>query len=135
MTTERLHAGEARLHLPMNPIADAPDEYKAFGLANFYGEVIGMLRLRFSDDTWRAFPYYGLGAMSYDPALGIELHFHSTLVRIRGRNLFQLFTLIGDHAVRWCWEADRAACLQTLETDSLVERIELGNAKGRESPP
>lgn len=129
MTTEKLHAAEARLHLPMNPIADAPDDYKAFGLANFYGEVIGMLRLRFSDDTWRAFPYYSLSAMSYDPALGIELNFHSTLVRIRGRNLFQLFTLIGDHAVRWCWEANRAASLQSLETDPVIEKIEFGGKK------
>lgn len=129
MTTDRLQTVESRLQLPLNPIADAPDDYKAFGLANFYGEVIGMLRLRFSDDTWRAFPYYGLAGMSFDPALGIELNFHSTLVRIRGRNLFQLFTLIGDHAVRWCWEADRAACLQTLETDALIEGIELGATK------
>ena len=50
MTTDRLHFTETRLQLPMNPIAHAPDEYKAFGLANFYGEVIGMLRLQFSDD-------------------------------------------------------------------------------------
>jgi hypothetical protein len=129
VSTERLHSAESRLQLPINPIADAPDEYKAFGLANFYGEVIGMLRLRSSDDTWRAFPYYSLGEMSFDAALGIELHFHSSIVRIRGRNLFQLFTLIGDHAVRWCWEANRAACLQTLEADPLIERIEFGAQK------
>jgi hypothetical protein len=133
MTTDRLHFTETRLQLPLNPLSDAPDVYAAFGLANFYGEVIGMLRIRFSDDTWRAFPYYCLGGMSYDPALGIELNFHSTLVRIRGRNLFQLFTLIGDHAVRWCWEADRAASLQSLETDPVIERIELGVTKGRET--
>ena len=131
MTTDRLSTSEPRLHLPVNPVADAPDVYAAFGVANYYGEVIGMLRFRFSDDTWRAFPYYGLGTMSYDPALGIELQFHSSLVRLRGRNLFSLFTLIGDHSVRWCWEADRAASLQSLETDPVIERIELGAAKGR----
>ena len=126
MTTDRLHAADARLHLPTNPDGDAPSEYAAYGKANYYGEVIGMLRFRFADDTWRAYPYYHLGGMSYDPALGIELTFHSSLVRIRGRNLFLLFTLIGDHAVRWCWEANRAMCLQTPETAPMIDRIELG---------
>src|SRR5262245_55741641 len=129
MTADRIHPVEGHLRLPGNPISDAPDVYAAFGLANYFGEVIGMLRLRFSDDSWRAFPYYGLGMMSYDPASGIELNFHTTVVRIRGRNLFLLFTHLGDHAVRWCWEADRAACLQTVETDPLIERIELGSPK------
>jgi hypothetical protein len=132
MTTDRLHSPDSRLELPASPTADTPDVYAAFGLANFYGEVIGMLRFRFSDDTWRAFPYYGLGAMSYDPALGIELNFHATLVRIRGRNLFPLFTLIGDHAVRWCWEADRAAWLHSLEAAPVIERIEVGANRKRE---
>jgi hypothetical protein len=111
---------------------DAPDDYKAFGVANFYGEVISMLRLRFSDDSWRAFPYYGLSGMSYDPALGIELQFHSTIVRLRGRNLFPLFTLLGDHGVRWCWEGSRHVCLQMAESEPLIEAIELRLAKGRD---
>jgi hypothetical protein len=133
MTTDRPLAADARLHLPTNPDADAPAEYAAYGLANYYGEVIGMLRLRFADDTWRAYPYYALGGMSYDPALGVELNFHSSLVRLRGRNLFQLFTLIGDHAVRWCWEADRAASLHAPETAPVIERIEFGGAASREA--
>ena len=126
MTTDRLAKADSPLHLPTPPAADAPDVYAAFGVANYYGEVIGMLRLRFADDTWRAFQYYALGGMAYDPALGIELQFQAAHVRLRGRNLFPLFTLIGDHAVRWCWEADRAACLQSPEAAPLVERIELG---------
>jgi hypothetical protein len=133
MTTDRLHSSEPRLQLPMNPISDAPDDYSAFGVANYFGEVIGMIRFRFSDDTWRAFPYYSLGGMSYDPALGIELNFTTTTVRLRGRHLFPLFTQLGDHGVRWVWEADRAASLQVLETDPVIERIELGAAKGRET--
>lgn len=133
MTTDRLRAADARLHLPASPGGDAPAEYAAYGLANYYGEVIGMLRFRFADDTWRAFPYYGLGGMAYDPALGIELWFHASLVRVRGRNLFQLFTLIGDHAVRWCWEADRAASLRVAEAAPVIDRIELGAAPPREA--
>jgi hypothetical protein len=131
MTTDRLHPPDSRIQLQASPTTDIPDVYAAFGLANYYGEVIGMLRFRFADDTWRALPYYGLGAMSYDPSLGIELNFHATLVRIRGRNLFPLFTLIGDHAVRWCWEADRAESLQSLEVTPVIERIDFGTAKTR----
>jgi len=115
----------------VNSTGDAPDVYAAFGLANYYGEVIGMLRLRFRDDTWRALPYYGIASMSYDAALGIELSFATTLVRLRGRNLFPLFTHLGDHGVRWVWEADRAACLQSAETAPLIERIEIGAARNR----
>lgn len=126
MTADRSQTADGRLHLPASPVADAPAVYAAYGLANYYGEVIGMLRFRFADDTWRAFPYYALGGLAYDPALGLELSFTSVLVRVRGRNLFPLFTLVGDHAVRWCWEADRAASLQTREADPVIERIELG---------
>jgi len=115
----------------MNSIGDAPDVYSAFGLANYYGEVIGMLRFRFHDDTWRALPYYSIASMSYDRALGIELAFTTTLVRIRGRNLFPLFTYLGDHGVRWVWQADRAAYLQTAEAAPVIERIEFGAAKTR----
>ena len=126
MTADRPQTADARLQLPTSPVADTPTEYAAYGLANYYGEVIGMLRFRFADDTWRAFPYYGLGGLAYDPALGLELNFPTALVRVRGRNLFQLFTLVGDHAVRWCWEADRAASLQAREADPVIERIEFG---------
>lgn len=84
-----------------------------------------MLRLRFADDTWRAYPYYTLGGMAYDPVLGIELTFHDSVVNLRGRNLFPLFTLIGDHAVRWCWEAGRSAWLQVPEHEPAIERLEI----------
>ena len=59
MTVERADLSEGRLQLPVNPVADAPDSYSAYGLSNYYGEVLTMLRLRFHDDTWRALPYYG----------------------------------------------------------------------------
>lgn len=131
MTTERTLASEGPLQLPMNPVADAPDSYSAFGLSNYYGEVLTMLRLRFHDDTWRALPYYGLTSMSYDPALGIELVFSSTTVRLRGRNLFPLFTMIGDQSVRWVWEADRANSLQSAESMAVVDRIEIGAGSTR----
>lgn len=131
MTGDTLHSSQSRMQLPTGPNSDRPDSYAAFGVANYYGEVIAMLRFRFSDDTWRAFPYYSLGEVSYDPALGVELNFHSTVMRIRGRNLYGLFSQIGDHAVRWCWEADRAASLQTPESEPVIERIEFGAAKVR----
>jgi hypothetical protein len=131
MTTERVQTSDVRLHLPVNPIGDAPDVYAAYGVANYYGELIGMLRFRFQDDSWRALPYYCLSSMAYDPTLGIELSFTTALIRLRGRNLFPLFTFIGDHGVRWVWEADRAASLQSLERDTVIERIELGAAKSR----
>jgi len=115
----------------MNPIADAPDVYAAFGLANYYGEVIGMLRFRFHDDTWRAWPYFSLSSLAYDPALGIEFTFPTTRIHLRGRNLFSLFTHLGDHAVRWVWEADRASSMHAAESAAVIERIELGGAKGR----
>ena len=129
MTLERANLSEGRLQLPVNPVADAPDSYSAFGLANYYGEVLTMLRLRFHDDTWRALPYYGLASMSYDPALGIELVFSVTTVRLLGRNLFPLFTTIGDQSVRWVWEADRANSLRTPETNTVIDRIEFGAGK------
>lgn len=130
MSSDRIVTAENRLTPPVQPTPDAPGSYSAYGLSTYYGEVIGMLRLRFQDDTWRALPYYGLSSMSYEPALGIELSFAATLVRLRGRNLFPLFNLIGDHSVRWVWEADRAAYLQTPEAHSVIERIEYGVAKG-----
>ena len=126
MTTERANLSEGRLQLPGNSLVDSPDSYSAFGLSNYYGEVLTMLRLRFHDDTWRALPYYGLASMSYDPALGIELVFSTTTVRLRGRNLFPLFTMIGDQSVRWVWEADRANSLRTPETNTVIDRIEFG---------
>ena len=129
MTLERANLSEGRLQLPVNPVADAPDSYSAFGLSNYYGEVLTMLRLRFHDDTWRALPYYGLASMSYDPALGIELIFSITTVRLRGRNLFPLFTMIGDQSVRWVWEADRVNSLRTPETNTVIDRIEFGVGK------
>ena len=129
MTMERVQAPEGRLQMPSNPIADAPDIYSAFGVSSYYGEVLTMLRLRFHDGTWRAQPYYGLASMAYDPALGIELVFTTTTVMLRGRNLFPLFTLIGDHSVRWVWEADRANSLQAAEANPVIDRIELGAGK------
>jgi len=129
MTADRTQSLEDRLHLPGNPVADAPDTYSAFGLTNYYGEVLTMLRLRFQDDSWRALPYYGLLSMSFDPALGIELIFSATTVRLRGRNLFPLFTQIGDQSVRWVWEADRANSLGTLESNTVIDRIEIGSLK------
>ena len=129
MTVERADLSEGRLQLPGNPVADAPDSYSAYGLSNYYGEVLTMLRLRFHDGTWRALPYYGLASMAYDPALGIELVFSITTVRLRGRNLFPLFTTIGDQSVRWVWEADRANSLRTLETNTVIDRIEIGAEK------
>jgi hypothetical protein len=130
MTEDRTDPGDGRLHMPGGPVADAPDVYTAFGLATHYGEVVTMLRLRFADDTWRAFPYYALAEAVYEPALGVELQFHAAVVCLRGRNLFPLFTRIADHAVRWCWEADRAACLLAPESAPLVERIEVGVRAG-----
>ena len=127
--TEREQSRDERLHLPGQRAPDAPDDYAAFGVANYYGEVLLMLRFRLSDDTWRAFPYYGLTSLHYDPALGIELDFTTTTVRIRGRHLFPLFAQLGDHAVRWVWEADRASTLQTPEANALIDRIEFGAAK------
>jgi hypothetical protein len=105
---------------------DAPDVYAAYGVATHYAEVISMLRLRLRDDTWRAFPYYGLTGLHYDPALGIELAFVTATVRVRGRNLFPLFNLLGDHAVRWVWEADRANWLLATDGATAIERIEVG---------
>jgi hypothetical protein len=131
MTKEQTQPTVERLQLPMNPVADAPDAYSAFGLSNYYGEVLTMLRLRFHDETWRALPYYGLASMSYDPALGIELVFSSTTVRLRGRNLFLLFTMIGDQSVRWVWEADRANSLQMAESLAVIDRIEIGAGNAR----
>lgn len=131
MTKEQTQVSVERLQLPMNTVADAPEAYSAFGLSNYYGEVLTMLRLRFHDDTWRALPYYGLASMSYDPALGIELVFSSTTVRLQGRNLFPLFTMIGDQSVRWVWEADRANSLQTPESMAVVDRIEIGAGNTR----
>lgn len=116
---------DTRLHLPQ-PAADLPGEYAAYGVAAYYGEVISMLRFRFADDTWRAFPYYGLTGLHFDPGLGIELAFVTATVRITGRNLFPLFTLLSDHGVRWVWEADRAAWLLAPEAATVVERIEVG---------
>ena len=129
MTRERDNLSEGRLQLPEHPVADAADSYSAFGLSNYYGEVLTMLRLRFHDDTWRALPYYGLASMSYDPALGIELVFSITTVHLRGRNLFPLFTMIGDQAVRWVWEADRANSIRTPEANAVIDRIECGAGK------
>ena len=129
MTRERASPSDGRLQLPGNPVADAPDCYSAFGLSNYYGEVLTMLRLRFHDGTWRALPYYGLASMAYDPALGIELVFSVTTVRLRGRNLFPLFTTLGDQSVRWVWEADRANSLRTPETNTVIDRIEFGVGK------
>lgn len=117
------------MQLPGNPVVDAPDTYSAFGLSNYYGEMLTMLRLRFQDDSWRALPYYGLLSMSFDPAIGIELVFSATTVRLRGRNLFPLFTQIGDQSVRWIWEADRANSLRTLESNTVIDRIEFGAGK------
>ena len=130
MTKTLSYPPDDRLQLPVNPVADAPDAYSAFGLSNYYGEVLTMLRLRFHDDTWRALPYYGLAAMSYDPTLGIELVFSSTTVRLHGRNLFPLFTMIGDQSVRWVWEADRANSLQVSESNTVIDRIEFGVGNG-----
>ncbi len=126
MSEDRAHFLDERIRLPANPADDAPDSYSAFGLSNYYGEVLTMLRLRFRDGTWRALPYYGLCSMAYDPALGIELVFSSTAVRLRGRNLFPLFTQIGDQSVRWVWEADRADTLLVPESITVIERIEIG---------
>lgn len=121
------------LHLPVQPSADLPSVYAAYGLATHFGEVISMLRLRFADDTWRAFPYYGLTGLHFDPGVGIELAFVTATVRVTGRNLFPLFTLVSDHAVRWVWEADRADWLLAPEAATVVERIELG-VGGRYTP-
>ncbi len=130
MTAERTPPADAGLHPPRHPPADAPEVYAAFGIATYFGEPIPMLKLRFADDTWRAFAYFGLGVITYDPATGIELQFHTATVRLRGRNLFPLFTQLADHAVRWCWEADRAACLLTPEFAPMIERIEVGVRAG-----
>lgn len=134
MTADRTHPGDSGLHLPGGAVADAPDVYAAFGLATHYGEVVAMLRLRFADGTWRAFPYYALAEAAYEPALGVELQFPTAVVCLRGRNLFPLFTRIADHAVRWCWEADRAMCLLTPESAPLIERIEVGVRGGYRHP-
>jgi hypothetical protein len=123
MTADRPQPADPRLHLPTNPVADAPTEYAALGLANSHGGVVGVLRFRFADDTWRGFPYYGLGGLAYDPALGIELGFPAALVRVRGRNRFPLFTLVGDHAVRWCWEADRLAIGRLAAGQERIDRV------------
>ncbi len=117
---------DTHLSLPVQPNADLSDVYAAYGVATHFGEVISMLRIRLQDDTWRAFPYYGLTSIAYDPTLGIDLVFVTTTVRIKGRNLFPLFSLLSDHAVRWVWEADRANWLQTPEASTVIERIELG---------
>ena len=131
MTKDRTHLHEERIQLPANPAEDAPDSYSAFGLSNYYGEVLTMLRLRYHDGTWRALPYYGLYSILYDPALGIELVFSNTTVRLRGRNLVPLFTQIGDQSVRWVWEADRANSLRTLEANTVIDRIEIGAGKNQ----
>jgi hypothetical protein len=130
MTVDGTSPGDSGLHLPCGAASDAPEVYAAFGLAAHYGEVVAMLRLRSADDTWRAFPYYALAEVGYEPALGVELQFHSAVVCLRGRNLFPLFTQLADHAVRWCWEADRAARLLTPESAPLIERIEVGVRTG-----
>ena len=130
MTADSTSSINSGLHLPGGAVADAPDAYAAFGLATHFGEVVAMLRLRFADDSWRAFPYFALAELAYEPALGIELQFHTTVVCLRGRNLFPLFSRVADHAVRWCWEADRATCLLTPESTPLIERMEVGVRAG-----
>ncbi len=131
MTTERLEAPNNPLRLPVHPHTDCPDDYSAFGMSQYYGEIISMLRFRFQDDTWRCLPYYSLLSLNFDPNLGIELTFPNAHVSIRGRNLFDLFSKIGDHGVRWVWEASRAEYLQADESAPVIESIEFGIPKNR----
>jgi len=131
VTTERIQTSETRLNLPINPIADAPNVYAAFWRIELLRRSHSAIALSFSRRHLAGIPYYCLLSMAYDPTLGIELSFSSANVRLRGRNLFQLFTILGDHGARWVWEADRAASLQTAERDTVIEQIEIGVAKNR----
>ncbi|MFO0847166.1 MAG: hypothetical protein U0871_01215 [Gemmataceae bacterium] len=130
MTADPVSAPEPPLPpLPSGPHAICTDGYVAFATADRYGEVIPMLRLRFRDGSWRAYPYLELTTAAYDPALGIELEFEAARVCLRGRHLLPLFALLADHAIRWCWEADRAAWLSAPDHEPAIERIEVGSRR------
>jgi hypothetical protein len=108
------------LHLPAQPDADRPTEYAAYGVATHFVEVISMRRLRFADDTWRAFPYHGLTGLHYDPGLGIELAFVTTTIRLTGRNLFPLIPLLSGRGVRSPLDAPRRVRVRVFGSERVA---------------
>jgi len=118
---------------PVNGVSepDGLDDLGAFGLLRGIRDRAIMLEFRRKDGNVRALAYAWLESAEFDPSEGITLQFGNRKIRLIGRNLNQvgltglgLFTAITRHRVLWIQEADEPAFLQTVDTATVIERIE-----------
>jgi hypothetical protein len=101
-------------------------EYSAFGLEEYFGEVLPTLSFRLKDGRQFAKPYHRLDEVSFDPSHGVGLEYPDVAITLRGRNLAPLYVLICAYKVRWVQEAGRALTLLVPESETVVEAITRG---------
>jgi hypothetical protein len=108
-----------------------PGHYRAYGLAETFGQYLAMLELRFRTGNRSAFAYHLLGRVEFDPSAGMTLSFPDATVTFRGRNLGPLFTAVRQQQAVWVWEADRAVAELAPDAAALVETIAVEAARFR----
>ena len=99
------------------------EHYQAYGLDDYFGEVLNTVVFHQKDGSQFAKPYYRLDDLDYDPTNGIWLSFTGSIVTVCGRNLFPLFTALCDFKVRWIREAVHPTALLVPDLGTVVEAV------------
>lgn len=113
-------ANASAVNIPDNP----ETEYTPYAKGRISRSTQLSLLLRRADGSIRVFTYaYFCGAEASEPALGFVLDFGQWKVKISGRNLEKLLSLISQHKVAEICEAERSQSFASTEDTPVVERI------------
>ena len=106
------------------------DDLGAFGWLRSERDRAVMLELRHANGGITALSYSWLESAEFNPSEGITLSFSGKTVKLIGRNLniecrpgVRLFEGLTRHRVLWIREADEDASAGALETEVVVDRL------------
>jgi len=115
----------------IEPDAEEPDDYGAFGWLRGVRDKAIMLELRKKDGSVRAFGYAWLQEVDLDPSREITLCLPGGKIKVIGRNLnkehkpnIRLFQGIVRHKVPFIQEADEIMIMKASDGETVIERIE-----------
>lgn len=109
----------------------AKEDFKFFGIEpQSTGRALNF-ELRFKSGRCSGLPYSYVTKWDYEPSDGIEIHVSDQIVRIKGRNLKEVFTYLLQNRLTYICED--LAGTDTEEEDMFVESIEVQAKYDREA--
>jgi hypothetical protein len=104
-------------------IAANDDDEPFFALRDVEGRTL-MLEVLLRTGNSHAFPYAYLLGVTFDPSIGITLHFTNAKVLLRGRNLRALHQGLLTHRVLWLREGNSSEAFLP-ESRTFISQVEV----------